>query len=269
MPDTIAIRPGSPADEDALLALFDEAVAWMVARGQSGPWGDRPSPSGPRRAGACTRWRSTTGLWIAERDGAPVGALIVGERPAHVHPIGAPELYVELLISSRAHAGKDIGGRLVRHADALAAEAGVPVLRVDCWAGAPTLVGLVRAPGLRPRGHVRLPRLDRPGLREADPGRAERRASVGEQPRAARRTSGRRAAASRSSAAAASAGPPRALGRELGHARRADVARAALEPVREAAHLLAVVCGERGAQLGDGARGRRRVDVDELAATAP
>jgi hypothetical protein len=45
------------------------------------------------------------------------------------------------LISSRAHAGNDVGGRLVRHADALAAEARVPVLRVDCWAGAPTLVG--------------------------------------------------------------------------------------------------------------------------------
>ena len=67
------------------------------------------------------------GLWIAERDGAPVGALIVGARPAHVHPIGARELYVELLISSRAHARNDIGGHLVRRADALAAEAGVPV----------------------------------------------------------------------------------------------------------------------------------------------
>jgi hypothetical protein len=29
----------------------------------------------------------------------------------------------------------------VRHADALAAQARVPVLRVDCWAGAPALVG--------------------------------------------------------------------------------------------------------------------------------
>src|SRR3954465_5205598 len=36
------IRPGTPDDEGALLALFDEAVAWMVARGQTGQWGDRP-----------------------------------------------------------------------------------------------------------------------------------------------------------------------------------------------------------------------------------
>ena len=142
----------------------------MVARGQSAQWGDRPFSERPETRKRVHEMAQHEGLWIAERDGAPVGALIVGARPAHVHPIGARELYVELLISSRAHAGNDIGGQLVRRADALAAEAGVPVLRVDCWAGAPTLVGLVRAAGLRPRRHVRLPRLDGPGLREGDPG---------------------------------------------------------------------------------------------------
>ena len=42
MPATIDIRKGSPADEQMLLRLFDEAVEWMVARGQSAQWGDRP-----------------------------------------------------------------------------------------------------------------------------------------------------------------------------------------------------------------------------------
>ena len=141
MPGAIDIRKGSPADEQTLLGLFDEAVAWMVARGQSAQWGDRPFSERPETRKRVHEMAQHEGLWIAERDGAPVGALIVGARPAHVHPIGARELYVELLISSRAHARNDIGGHLVRRADALAAEAGVPVLRVDCWAGAPTLVG--------------------------------------------------------------------------------------------------------------------------------
>ena len=152
MPDTpIAIRPGRPADEDALLALFDEAVAWMIARGQTGQWGDRLFSERPESRGRVHEMAQHAGLWIAELEGTPVGALIVGERHAHVHPIEGPERYVELLISSRAHAGEDIGGRLVRHALALAAAAGVPVLRVDCWAGAPSLVawyerqGFVRA----------------------------------------------------------------------------------------------------------------------------
>jgi GNAT superfamily N-acetyltransferase len=51
------------------------------------------------------------------------------------------------LISSRKHAGNGIGARLVRLADEIAVERGVEVLRVDCWAGAPTLVGFYEAQG--------------------------------------------------------------------------------------------------------------------------
>jgi hypothetical protein len=32
----IAITAGGPDDAPALLALFDDAVAWLVARGQTG-----------------------------------------------------------------------------------------------------------------------------------------------------------------------------------------------------------------------------------------
>jgi GNAT superfamily N-acetyltransferase len=64
----------------------------------------------------------------------------VGSHPPHVEPIERSELYIELLISSRRHAGRGIGARLVRLARDIAIERGVDVLRVDCWAGAPTLV---------------------------------------------------------------------------------------------------------------------------------
>lgn len=46
--------------------------------------------------------------------------------------------YLLFVLSSRDHVGQGIGSLLVRHAEAQAA--GSEVLRVDCWAGAPSLV---------------------------------------------------------------------------------------------------------------------------------
>jgi RimJ/RimL family protein N-acetyltransferase len=148
----LALRPGTPADFDALIALFDEAVAWMVARGQPGQWGDRAFSERPEARERVREFAASPGLWIAERDGEPVGAVIVGTHPPHVEPVAAPELYVELLISSRAHAGNHIGARLVRLARDLAVERGVDVLRVDCWAGAPSLVAWYERQGFRRSG---------------------------------------------------------------------------------------------------------------------
>jgi GNAT superfamily N-acetyltransferase len=146
------IRRGTPADEGALLALFDEAVAWMVARGQPGQWGERPFSERPETRARVREFAASEGLWIAERGNEPVGAVIVGVHPPHVEPIDRSELYIELLISSRRHAGNGIGARLVRLADDLAVQRGVEVLRVDCWAGAPTLVGWYEAQGFARSG---------------------------------------------------------------------------------------------------------------------
>jgi GNAT superfamily N-acetyltransferase len=148
----LALRPGGPDDFAALLALFDEAVAWMVARGQPGQWGDRPFSERPEAIARVREFAAEPGLWIAERDGAPVGALILGAHPPHVEPVAVPEVYIGLLISSRAHAGNGIGARLVRHARDVAVDRGVDLLRVDCWAGAPTLVGWYERQGFRRSG---------------------------------------------------------------------------------------------------------------------
>ena len=37
-----ALRTGSTADLDAVLALLDGAVRWLVAQGRTGQWGDQP-----------------------------------------------------------------------------------------------------------------------------------------------------------------------------------------------------------------------------------
>jgi GNAT superfamily N-acetyltransferase len=148
----VVIRAGTPADFPALLALFDEAVAWMVARGQPGQWGEEPWSQVPRATERVREMAAHPGLWIAQDAGEVVGAVIIGSAPAHVEAVAEPEAYLELLISSRRHAGRGIGSRLVEHARQVARERGVALLRVDCWAGAPDLVGYYERQGFRRSG---------------------------------------------------------------------------------------------------------------------
>jgi GNAT superfamily N-acetyltransferase len=57
-------------------------------------------------------------------------------------------VYVLLLVTSRAHAGRGVGAALLRHAHAEAAQQGATRLRVDCWAGGDgTLVRYYQAAG--------------------------------------------------------------------------------------------------------------------------
>jgi GNAT superfamily N-acetyltransferase len=63
-----------------------------------------------------------------------------------------PERYVEALVTSRRHAGRGIGARLVAAAADEARAAGAVVLRVDCWAGAPPLVAWYERQGFARSG---------------------------------------------------------------------------------------------------------------------
>jgi GNAT superfamily N-acetyltransferase len=146
----LRIRDGGEKDTGWLLGLFDEAVEWMVARGQPGQWGTQPFTGDPKRTARVGGLIDSGGLRVAEIDGEAVGALVVGIAPLYVPPPEVPELYINLLISSRRHAGKRIGSRLVRHAVAEARERGAQQLRVDCWAGAPSLVRWYRDQGFVP-----------------------------------------------------------------------------------------------------------------------
>ena len=142
------IRRGGPPDAAAVSALFDEAVEWLMARGQTGQWGSEPLSRNERMVARVHGWAAGDGLWMAEEDdGRAAGALVVGERPEHVHPVDVPVLYIELLFSSRAAAGRGVGAALVAHAVELARDAGLPLLRVDCWAGAPALVAFYERQG--------------------------------------------------------------------------------------------------------------------------
>jgi GNAT superfamily N-acetyltransferase len=137
----IHIRDGRPADDVALLAMWDKAIAWMGSRGQAQQWGTEPASQSQRCREMVRDWVHGSGLRIAEHGGRPVGAsVIVRAPPAHVPPTPLRETYLLFLISDREQAGRGIGGELVRRAVTDARAKGSEVLRVDCWAGAPGLV---------------------------------------------------------------------------------------------------------------------------------
>ncbi len=158
--EELEIRRGGAEDAPALLSLFDDAVAWMVARGQTGQWGSEPFSAQPARVEKVRGWAGGGGLWFAvaqgsgvpagrDGGGAPaavcsagdevVGAIVLGEAHDYVPAADRPELYVQVLLTAAAWRGRCVGARLVEHARAVARDGGAERLRVDCWAGVPEL----------------------------------------------------------------------------------------------------------------------------------
>ncbi len=129
-------RPGSNADTDALMALFDANISWLVERGRSEQWGSEPWSGSPKHIDFVRGLLSSGVVTIAEIEGEVVGASVVTDHPMpYVPSIGEPERYLKLLISSPAHRGQQIGHRLIGMARELTIADGIALLRVDCWSG--------------------------------------------------------------------------------------------------------------------------------------
>jgi len=132
----VEIRRGGPDDLSAIMAMLDGAVAWLAASGRTGQWGSEPWSADPRRAGRIADRVREDAVWIAEVDGRPAGALTHSPTaPEGVPAADEPELYVRLLVTSRAFTGRGVGSALLDHARAQARELGVGLVRVDCYAG--------------------------------------------------------------------------------------------------------------------------------------
>lgn len=154
----LVIRRGGVGDDElAVLRLFDEAIAWLVARDQAGQWGSQPFSERQVARERVHGFATGEGFYIAERDAETVGALVVGDAPDYARPaVPEPELYIELVLTSRRHAGQNIGGALLHHVVELARAEQVQQVRVDCWAGAPGLVAWYERQGFRRAEHFEL-----------------------------------------------------------------------------------------------------------------
>lgn len=132
----MTIRPATPSDADAVLGLFDDAVAWFVSIGNTGQWGSEPFSAQQKQVDRVNAWLAGPGAWVAEHpEAGVVGALILGDATDYVPAATEPELYVKVLIGSRDPRAKGTGRSLLAFADEQALAAGVTLLRVDCYAG--------------------------------------------------------------------------------------------------------------------------------------
>ncbi|MCI4065311.1 GNAT family N-acetyltransferase [Micromonospora sp. R77] len=163
MTDDLRIRRGGPGDAGSVLRLFDVAIAWLTTRGRTGQWGTAPASTDPARIAQAQAWASGGDLHLALLDDDVVGALVVGTATDYVPPPIEPELYVNLLLTDRAHAGLGIGARLLAYAEELARDRGLGLLRVDCYAGDDrALVGFYERCGFTPTDRFTVTRPGRP-----------------------------------------------------------------------------------------------------------
>jgi GNAT superfamily N-acetyltransferase len=129
------LRVADPADTAAVLGLLDDAVVWLNSRGITEQWGTTSFSGDPKRVAAAEGWVRSGGGVVAERDGVPAGALVLGAATPYVPPATEPELYVVLLVTGRDQSARGVGHRLLGVADEAARKLGVSLLRVDCYAG--------------------------------------------------------------------------------------------------------------------------------------
>jgi GNAT superfamily N-acetyltransferase len=130
------IQRGTIDDFDSIIALMDEAVAWLAGQGRTGQWGSEPFSTLTRSVEFMRREVEENDLWIAEIDGEAVGAMLLGEAPTrYVEPVAERELFLHLLVTSRRFTGQGIGRALVEQAKMVARKRGIALIRVDCYGG--------------------------------------------------------------------------------------------------------------------------------------
>jgi GNAT superfamily N-acetyltransferase len=130
------LRVATADDTPAVVALYDEAVDWLAGRGLSDQWGTKPFSERPDVV-ALIRARVESGaMWLAHNGGLLLGAIVLGdEAPSYVDPAGEREIYISGFITSRAPDARAAGRLLLHHAKTAAADAGISLLRLDCYAG--------------------------------------------------------------------------------------------------------------------------------------
>jgi GNAT superfamily N-acetyltransferase/NTP pyrophosphatase (non-canonical NTP hydrolase) len=134
--DDVRIRIAGPQDAAGVLRMFDGIMEWLVAQGRTGQWGTQPWSTRPEIVELVTGRIERGELRVAEDDGEILGVVSVSEDCGeYVSPPPEPELFINLLGTSRAAKGREIGGLLLDEARAEARRRGLRLLRVDCYAG--------------------------------------------------------------------------------------------------------------------------------------
>jgi len=134
----VRIRIAEPQDAAGVLRMFDGIMEWLVSQGRTGQWGTEPWSARPETAAAVEGRITRRELRVATDgdDGEILGVLSVSEECGdYVSPPPEPELFINLLGTSRAAKGRNVGGLLLDEARAEARRRRLRLVRVDCYAG--------------------------------------------------------------------------------------------------------------------------------------
>lgn len=126
-----------------VLGMFDGIMEWLVAQGRTAQWGTEPWSAQPQLAERVGERIERRELRVAVEDAAAapgdaeiLGVVSLSEKCAdYVSAPPEPELFVNLLGTSRRVKGSDVGGALLEEARAETRRRGLRLLRVDCFAG--------------------------------------------------------------------------------------------------------------------------------------
>lgn len=155
---TVTLTRATRDDVPAVLALFDGAVAWLVARGITTQWGIEPFSARPSAFAQFEGYAERGVLYVA-RLGTEVVASIAlsADVPAYARveweAAGGPAQpfrYVEAFAVARQHAGRGIGAALLSWARRRTTESGATRLWLDCFADNPGLTGYYAGQGFTP-----------------------------------------------------------------------------------------------------------------------
>ena len=143
-------------DLPEVLALFDESVAWLVARGQEAQWGTTPFSELPRAHDRFMQWVEAGALYVARVGGRLVGVVTLSETVPYYathlfESFPDTAYYLEAFTTARSMSGQGIGRDLLRWADQYALQHGKTTIWLDCWAGKPALPNYYQAAGYIPR----------------------------------------------------------------------------------------------------------------------
>ncbi len=150
----LQIAQAEPEDLAAILHIFDDAVAWLVAQGNVKQWGTKPFTEIPRMVERCQNHIVNDTFLVALRQAQAVGAICLNcSYPSYCWQ-DAPNdcVYVHPFATSPSVRGQGVGSALLRCAEDFARRHQKPYLRLDCFAEIPKLLAYYEGEGFVARG---------------------------------------------------------------------------------------------------------------------
>jgi GNAT superfamily N-acetyltransferase len=151
---SMKIRLAQESDVAPVLAMFDGIMEWLVAQGRTAQWGTEPWSKrrelvqrvedrisrGELRVAVEPRSAAEPGDAAAEIVAAGQDEVLgvvsfSAQCSDYVSAPPEPELFINLLGTSRQAKGRNVGGVLIEQARAEARRRGLRLVRVDCFAG--------------------------------------------------------------------------------------------------------------------------------------